>query len=140
MQKPLRHILITVALLGAIAAVGCGKRNQPAKPAGNAPAPTPAAPAALPAAERPLKTPVTVFISMKGKRFLPAVVNAQVGDTIKWTNDDTVAHTVTGGEFTSPRIAPGESYAAAVTKDGTVDYRCTLHPEMAGKVVVRAAP
>lgn len=137
-----RSIAIASALLLTLGAVGCRRQSNQAPTSGQpSGAPSAEAPAQInqPPAERPLAEPVTVLVSITGGRFLPTAVNAQVGDTVKWTNEDTVTHTVTGGPFSSPRLAPGESYQVVVTEAGTVSYGCTLHPAMAGQVIVRPA-
>jgi plastocyanin len=82
----------------------------------------------------------TVLISISSRRFVPALVSVRVGDTIKWTNNDTEAHSVVGGEFKSPTtIAPGATYQAVATKAGTVDYTCGVHPDMHGQLQVQPA-
>lgn len=59
-----------------------------------------------------------------------------VGDTVRWTNTDSVDHAVrsverpAGGEdFESERLAPGGSFRFAPTTEGTWRYACPLHPD-----------
>jgi plastocyanin len=73
----------------------------------------------------------------------PQDLRVQVGDTVTWTNNDTVAHTVTAGtpdnptgEFDSGEIQPGETFTYTFDQAGTFDYYCTLHPDMTGSVTV----
>ncbi len=80
--------------------------------------------------------------------FVPKLVNIQLGVDNKaiWTNDDGTAHTVTpdkpfedaySGEFGSPGVVkPGESYEFLFTEDAEIDYHCSPHPWMTGKVIV----
>jgi plastocyanin len=133
------QILMGVAVLGVFAIIltGCGsKKTTPVQPA----TPIQQAPDLLPMGQRPLQTATTVLVSIKNRRFLPSVIAAQVGDTIKWTNEDSMPHTVVGTELNSPRLAPGESYQAVVTKAGTYDYACGIHPDMKGQIKVQPAP
>lgn len=55
-----------------------------------------------------------------------------------WTNTDSVSHTSTanGGAWDSGTIAPGGSFSVALSKTGTFQYHCTIHPGMIGTVSV----
>ncbi len=66
------------------------------------------------------------------------VLEVSVGDTVTWTNDDTMAHTVTAadGSFDSGFLMPGESWSYTFTEAGASNYFCTPHPWMRGSVVV----
>jgi plastocyanin len=77
--------------------------------------------------------------------FDPDPLKAKVGDTINVVNKDTLPHTVTSGsngkpdgKFDTSIINAGES--ADITLDkvkaGEVDYFCTVHPYMTGKITV----
>jgi len=73
------------------------------------------------------------------------------GDTVKWSNADTAFHTVTSGIspdfggkgpdgiFDSGFFSVGESWSYKFTDIGTYPYFCTIHPWMAGIVVVESA-
>jgi plastocyanin len=82
----------------------------------------------------------TVAVSMQNIAFNPTSVNAKVGDTVKWTNNDSVAHNVTyvsGPKFTSSStFSGGGTFSLKLTKAGTIQYRCTIHPGMNGTIVV----
>lgn len=80
-----------------------------------------------------------VAVSMKGLRFHPAVNTVHVGQTVVWTNNDSVDHNVTataGGTFHSRAFGHGLTYTFRPNKPGTVQYVCTLHPGMNGKLTV----
>ncbi|MBY5163939.1 plastocyanin/azurin family copper-binding protein [Salsipaludibacter albus] len=68
----------------------------------------------------------------------PSVLEVAVGDTVTWTNDDTMAHTVTSpdGAFDSGMVQPGESWSHTFTEAGEFPYLCTPHPWMRGRVDV----
>jgi plastocyanin len=61
------------------------------------------------------------------------------GDTITWTNEDLVPHTVTAkdGRWDSGELAPGDSFVVVVDTGGTVPYVCRYHPTMSGTLDVR---
>lgn len=66
------------------------------------------------------------------------VLEVQVGDTVTWTNEDAMAHTVTdeGGEFDSGFLNTGESFTHTFDEPGEYEYFCTPHPWMRARVIV----
>ena len=78
--------------------------------------------------------------------FSPDVVNIGVGDTVTWTNDDTVGHTATSGNPTdnqtgtvwdSSLIKAGGTFTSpAFNTAGTYNYFCMVHPWMTGEIIV----
>ncbi len=78
----------------------------------------------------------------------PNPVQASIGDTVIWTNDDTTPHTVTSGtagapdgKFDSspnlnPLLAPQQTFEHTFTEAGEFPYYCGLHPNMVGTVSV----
>jgi plastocyanin len=68
--------------------------------------------------------------------FAPINVTVKTGETVMWTNNDTVTHTVTGTDFDSGDIAPGATYSHTFATPGTFTYKCTIHPSMIAKVTV----
>ncbi|MGQ0792171.1 MAG: cupredoxin domain-containing protein [Nitrosopumilaceae archaeon] len=80
--------------------------------------------------------------------FVPKLLNIQLGidNHLIWINDDDVPHTVTpdhrledsySGEFGSTGVVlPGESYEFLFTEDHEIDYHCTPHPWMKGKIII----
>jgi plastocyanin len=77
---------------------------------------------------------------MKNIAFIPASLQAKVGETVKWINQDTAPHNVTyvsGPNFTSSStFSGGGTFSLKLTKAGTIQYRCTIHPGMNGTIVV----
>ena len=68
-----------------------------------------------------------------------------VNNTVAWTNDDSIHHTVTstsapsGGSFNSGNMNGGAVYTHTFTVPGTYQYDCAYHSWMTGTIVVRAA-
>jgi plastocyanin len=93
----------------------------------------------LVAAPAPAKT-VTVDISKLG--FVPASVTVQTGDSVTWTNKDTVNHQVvcTACTFTSLVLTPGQSHTFVFTKVGKFTTVDPLNKNKKGTVTVTAAP
>ena len=77
---------------------------------------------------------------MRSFAFNPAVVNVNVGDTVRWTNDDGVAHNVSGLGVGTPSGNFLGTYSATFTQAGSFPYICSLHSGMAGTVNVAQAP
>ena len=79
-------------------------------------------------------------ISQAGKKFAPKSVEAVVGDTLVFENDDSVGHTVysdtPGFEFAIGKQNPGDSNVVALDKAGEFKVRCAIHPRMKLNVVV----
>lgn len=93
----------------------------------------------LVAAPAPAKT-VTVDISKLG--FVPSAVTIQTGDTVTWTNKDTVNHQVvcTTCPFTSPVLTPGQPFSFTFTKAGKFTTVDPLNKNKKATVTVTAAP
>ncbi len=82
----------------------------------------------------------TVTVDIANFTFDPGTVTVQVGDTVTWTNNDSVPHTATSGDGSfDGEMQPGESFSFTFEDEGTFDYICEIHPDMEGTVVVEAA-
>lgn len=82
-----------------------------------------------------------VEVSMKNTLFVPMDVKVSVGDTIKWTNDDPIPHTVTkesgpGPKFDSGTVDEGGTFEQKFDTAGKIDYVCTIHPNQTGSITV----
>jgi plastocyanin len=87
-------------------------------------------------------------ISQSGDAFNPSQVQVKAGDTVRWTNNDSVPHTVTSGASSqpdgkfnsspnlSPLMATGQTFEHAFDQAGQYPYYCALHPNMVGTVSV----
>jgi plastocyanin len=73
--------------------------------------------------------------------YVPDRITISVGDTITWTNLDSVAHTATStsGAFDTGLLESGASARTRFTVAGRYPFLCTPHPDMTGLVIVRAA-
>jgi plastocyanin len=71
--------------------------------------------------------------------FAPSETTVTAGQTVTWTNDGQVDHTVRGrGFFSAKALGTGDSFSHRFAKPGRFPYVCTLHPsQMRGSVVVR---
>jgi plastocyanin len=97
-----------------------------------------AALAVLMTASAHIATAAEIAVSQKDKAFAPGTVDAKVGDSVVFHNDDTVAHNVmsTGADkFNLGSIKPGASAQATLGAAGDVEVRCAIHPKM--KLVIK---
>lgn len=71
--------------------------------------------------------------------FSPATLTVKVGDTVTWTNQDSMGHSATAddGSFDTGVIAQGATGTTTFTKAGTFTYHCSVHPSMKGTIVVQ---
>ena len=102
---------------------------------------SPSAPSPAPTAGGP-SSPVTIprgAESLANRAYSPDDVNIAIGESVTWTNTDSVAHTSTsdGGAWNSGTVNPGGRFSFTFQSAGTFSYHCTIHPGMVGTVVVR---
>ncbi|MFH2057098.1 MAG: cupredoxin family copper-binding protein [bacterium] len=120
LRKPYLLVGLFLVLLSAVALTSCSsdKSNDPGDTGNNSTATT---------------------ISIADFAFSPASRTVKVGTTVKWTNNDAAAHTVTSdnGAFTSSgNLAQNQSYEVTFSTAGSFPYHCALHPSMTGSVTV----
>lgn len=131
------HSRLMIAVLIPVAAVmtslASGRAYPPvaASARGKTLSARPAAPAAATGA---------VAVHISNFTFGPKMVTVEVGQTVTWTNDDDIPHTVvaTDKSFRSKVLDTGQSFSFTFAKPGQIAYFCSLHPMMTGKVTVTA--
>jgi plastocyanin len=120
------------SLVWAIALAGCGGSASSQVPTVPTPAPPPNGTAA-----------VTVGIprgaSFLSMAYVPDPITLSVGTTVKWVNNDNVAHTVSSQNnlWDSGDIEPGATYSRTFQSTGSFPYYCVFHPLMVGTITVR---
>lgn len=78
----------------------------------------------------------TTSVVLKNIKFAPEEIAVKEGDTVTWTWDDgTVPHNVVFEDFKS-EIQEKGTYEHTFTETGVFEYKCTVHPTMAGSVEV----
>jgi LPXTG-motif cell wall-anchored protein len=80
-------------------------------------------------------------VTIKSFKFAPKSLTIKVGDTVNWTNQDSVQHSATAdnGTFDTGLIAKGSTRAYRFTTAGTYGYHCTPHPGMKATITVTSA-
>lgn len=91
----------------------------------------------------PAVAQATTTVSVQDNTFNPRQATIQSGDTLAWTNDGGVQHTVTAddGSFDSGTLNAGDQFSFTFTGPGTYAYYCQIHggpggDGMAGTIVV----
>ena len=110
-------------LASSIVLAGCGGKETPA------PTLTPTA----------TPTDAQAEISISGFAFVPETLQVSVGTKVRWTNNDSVTHTVTSRDdlFDSGDLPSGGTFSYTFDQSGTFEYYCTIHPFMTAKIVVK---
>jgi plastocyanin len=118
----MRTLAIAAVCLAA-AVAGCSGGGGAPRPAATATA-TPAA---------------TVEAGMRHNRFLPRRLVVRLGQTVRWTNRDAVAHTVASQDLrlASEAIRGGETFSYRPRRAGRFAYFCTIHAGQNGVLIVR---
>ncbi len=84
----------------------------------------------------PNPNPVTKDVTIANFAFNPATLNIKAGDTVKWTNNDSVTHRIASDTFNSQDLNNGDSFSYKFSQAGTYNYHCGIHPFMTGSIIV----
>jgi plastocyanin len=113
-MRAVRAVLIGAAL---VLVVACGGGSSPAK-------------------TEPPPTNVAATVDVRNIAFNPKSVTIHPGQTVAWKFDDgSIPHNVVATDWRSPDRTSGY-YTHTFTAPGTYSYRCTIHSNMDGQVVV----
>ena len=78
-------------------------------------------------------------IEIRDFAFAPGTLTIAAGTTITWRNRDAEPHTVRGADelVRSGALDQDEAYSVRFDKPGTYRYGCSIHPQMAGTIIVQ---
>jgi plastocyanin len=84
-------------------------------------------------------SPATVKID--NFAFAPATLTVTAGTTVTWKNDDDSPHRIgdKDGTFKSAALDTDDTFSHTFGAPGEYPYICTIHPYMAGKIIVKPA-
>jgi plastocyanin len=86
------------------------------------------------------RPPQQFKVGMGGATYSPGTVQARVGDSIRFVNDDREDHTVFvptfGHGIDFGTLKPGQEAVLALAKPGRFRVECVPHPDMLVDVVV----
>jgi plastocyanin len=130
-----RHLAAAAVLLSAGLAVACGSSYSSPTAATPGTGNTGANGGSTSAASM-----VIAVVGMDGANsFSPATASLKVGQTVAWTNNDSVTHDMRAndGSFDTGALAPGQTSAPiTINTAGSIPYHCTIHPSMTGSLSV----
>jgi 3',5'-cyclic-AMP phosphodiesterase len=78
-------------------------------------------------------------IAIDNFKFAPATLTVRAGTKVVWINNDDVPHLIVNVQNRfrqSPVLDSDQRFSTTLTKAGTYDYFCSLHPMMQGKIIV----
>ena len=83
-------------------------------------------------------SPATVKID--NFAFAPATLTITAGTTVTWKNEDDSPHRIgdKNGTFKSAALDTDDTFSHTFAAPGEYPYICTIHPYMAGKIIVKA--
>jgi plastocyanin len=85
----------------------------------------------------------TKFVSITRTGFVPSAVTLFTGDSVTWTNSDSINHQVVSQSagFASPILKPSETFTYTFAKAGKFNYKDALSNKTgSGSVTVKDAP
>jgi len=73
--------------------------------------------------------------------FAPADLTVIAGTTVTWKNEDDSPHRIgdKNGTFKSAALDTDDTFSHTFAAPGEYPYICTIHPYMAGKIIVKPA-
>lgn len=128
MRRAATVLLTAAALLGA----GCGGGDDGGGPDAATGGPTTTA-------ESSGRGGPGVTVAAQDFAFEPQEIRIVVGEEVTWRNDGQAAHTVAAAGGPGPRsseLSTGDTYTWRAEQAGTVDYVCTIHANMTGRIVI----
>jgi plastocyanin len=128
-------ILVLAAAVTVLAA-GCTTAPDDATGGGGAAAPGPAEPTS---SRGRASGDGADGVRIEDFAFAPETVGAKAGQQVTWEHQDAgVTHTVAavGGGFRSGDLEDGDTFSHRFPTAGTFAYRCTVHPDMRGRVKI----
>jgi plastocyanin len=134
-----RLVAVAAAVMVCSIASGCSTSSTTSSPRSSNAAEGQAA-ARTSLAQGRQSTAMATNVAIRNAAFQPREVKVAQGQAVTWSNDDSVAHTVTGtnGRFDLP-LRRGMSRKYRFKKVGRIAYYCRIHPAnlwMTGVVVV----
>jgi len=79
----------------------------------------------------------TASVTIENFAFNPSSLDIKVGDIVEFVNKDSASHTVTFDDDSFDETIPsGASVTHTFTQKGNLDYLCSFHRSMRGKVIV----
>jgi plastocyanin len=126
----LGFLVLAATLATAACSTPAGTISASSAPTTGASAPGASTGGGAACAPAPAGATAAVTVEIKDFKFAPQPVQANVGDVIAWTNNDTVPHTASlaDGSCSTDQLAGGSTGALVFSVAGTYTYQCNVHP------------
>ena len=140
----MRQIVFALSVITALVVSACGGSSGPN--GGNPPPPPPPAPPTAPPAGANVVFDIVdnAFVDPAGRRNASATVTISAGQTVGFTHNGAVAHTVTftstpqgsAGATNSGTMNRGDTHSVTLNTPGTYVLRCDFHPSTMRDVTI----
>jgi plastocyanin len=80
-----------------------------------------------------------ITVKIDNFTFAPSSITIAPGTTVTWVNEDDIPHTIAESNraFKSKVLDTDDSFSYTFSTPGEVDYFCSLHPHMTGKIIIK---
>jgi plastocyanin len=138
-MKKISLIALPLALLAAVFFLGgCGYQSTTPATGSNAPktAPAPNSPGTP---SSPTANQSSGAVAIQNFAFSPASLTIKKGESVTWTNEDSVAHIIVSDSsaFQSGSLAKGQTFSFTFNQTGQFPYHCSIHPSMKATIIVQ---
>ena len=116
------HRIQAAALVAVAVAIGGGAATRPAVAGGGC--------------HLPASRGSGQIVEMRELCITPTVIDAELGETVTFVNADPYPHNVTGIGLYGDLRNKGDRFEFTFSEPGIHPFACTLHPSMAGAVVI----
>ncbi|KKG12621.1 cupredoxin family copper-binding protein [Methanosarcina sp. 2.H.A.1B.4] len=131
-----KEIIIFMMILGVLFVAGCADNGVSEEPAPSTPAEGVDKGEIAGTGENVTEAEDDIVdVEIRGYKYVPQNLTVKVGQTVRWTNNDTVLHDVVGSGIKSEYLQKGEAFTYTFEEEGTYEYICKIHPWMAGEVI-----
>ncbi len=76
-------------------------------------------------------------IFIRDGKFVPNKNEVLKVAKVTWYNEDSQNHSVSGDNWGSVELKPGETFSKVFEVPGIYQYKCSLHPSETGEIIVR---
>jgi plastocyanin len=134
-RRMLAPAIVSLLLVGGALAAGCGGGDEGSSGGGGG-----AAASSEPAGGATTESAGgAARVTMKNISFQPGSLTVKAGEKVEWVNEDSAPHNVVstkGEKIKSKTFGKGGTFSFTPKQAGTIEYVCTIHPGMQGKLVV----
>ncbi len=76
------------------------------------------------------------LVTIDQMQIVPSTITVKKGSTVIWLNQDSSNHRLVSNLFDSAILSTDDKFNYVTDKVGTIDYHCSIHSSMTGKIIV----